>query len=119
MAFRKGQSGNRATQFRKGQSGNPGGRPKRKPISEALTELLDLELPKYKKFRPKTSAQKIAKRMIDDAVKGVTTLVREVLDRTEGKVPLPITGDNGPIDVNVRIRHIGAESRHRASAATD
>ena len=119
MAYRKGESGNRATQFRKGESGNPGGRPKWKPITEALLELLAQDLKKYKKFRAKTPAQKIAKRMIDDAVEGVTTLVREVLDRTEGKVPLPITGDNGPVEVNVRIHHIGAQPRHRAAAPTD
>lgn len=122
MAFRKGQSGNAAGQFRKGQSGNPGGRPKWKPISNALTELLELEIGEYGKFKPKTPAQKIAKKMIGDAMKGVTTLVREVLDRTEGKVPLPITGDNGPIDVNVRIRHIGSggtQPRHRPAAPTD
>jgi hypothetical protein len=119
MAFRKGQSGNPGKQFQKGQSGNPGGRPKWKPITEALLELLAQDLKKYKKFRAKTPAQKIAKRMIDDAVKGVTTLVREVLDRTEGKVPLPISTDTGPIDVNVRIHHIGAQPRHRAAAPTD
>lgn len=116
MAFRKGQSGNRSTQFRKGQSGNPGGRPKRKPVSDALVELLELALPKYKQFRPRTSAQKIAKRMIDDAVKGVTTLVREVLDRTEGKVPLPITSGEGPLEVKVEIVHIGGGARSRPVA---
>lgn len=119
MAFRKGQSGNRATQFRKGESGNPGGRPKSKPISEALLELLGVQPKRYKKLRPKTVAGQVAKRMIDDAVKGVTSLIREVLDRTEGKVPLPIMADTGPIDVNVRIHHIGAQPRHRATAPTN
>lgn len=110
MTYRKGESGNPARQFQKGESGNPGGRPKTKPISDALRALLELKLAQYKKFRPRTPAEKIAKRMIDDAAKGTTTMVREVLDRSEGKVPLPITGDNGPVEVNVRIRHIGGKA---------
>jgi hypothetical protein len=108
MAYSKGQSGSRATQFRKGESGNPGGRPKTKPVSDALRLLLALEVAKYKKFRAKTQAQKIARRMIYDAAKGISTMVREVLDRTEGKVPLPITGGDEPVEMNVRIIHIGA-----------
>jgi hypothetical protein len=117
MAFRKGQSGNTATQFQKGTSGNPGGRPKTKIFSQAMIRLAELPLAKYKKFKPKNQAEKVAKRALDDAGKGMSTALREVLDRTEGKVPLPITGDNGPMEMNVRIIHIG-RSGHRPAAST-
>jgi uncharacterized protein DUF5681 len=115
MAFRKGHSGNPSRQFRKGQSGNPGGRPKTKLFSEAMIRLAQLPLAEYKKFRPKNQAEKIAKRWLDDAGKGVSTALREALDRTEGKVPLPITGDNGPMEMKVEIVHIGARSRTNPS----
>ena len=121
MAYRKGESGNESKQFKPGESGKPGGRPKTKPITDALRELLVLKLEDYEKFKPKTPAESIAQKMIDQAMASNSAFTRETLDRTEGKVPLPITGGEEPLEVNVRLIHIGAgaKPRHRPSAPAD
>ncbi len=81
--------------------------------------LLGMPLAKFRAFKPRNAAQIIAARMIQDAAKGLSPMVREVLDRTEGKVPLPIMSE-GPLEMNVRIVHIGSggtKPRHRTSTS--
>ncbi|HEY6339330.1 MAG TPA: DUF5681 domain-containing protein [Candidatus Sulfotelmatobacter sp.] len=117
----KGTHVSPATEFKPGQSGHPGGRPRVKPISDALRTLLEKKVEEYEKFKPATQAEKLAQRMIDDSAGGNTACMRETLDRTEGKVPLPIIGGDEPLEVNVRVIHIGAgaKSRHRPAAPAD
>lgn len=61
--------------FQKGQSGNPGGRDKRKPISDMYRRILADER-RLKRF---CMAQYRA------AIKGDTTAAKDITDRLEGK----------------------------------
>ena len=62
--------------FLPGQSGNPGGRPKKKPLTEALEV--------YLSANPE-EANRIAKAMIDAAKDGSVAHFRELADRLEGR----------------------------------
>ena len=84
-------------QFKPGQSGNPGGRPKKKPVTEAYEQLIsDPEV-----------AQAIARGIIRAARKGNVRAAAEIADRVEGKVSQ---------DVNLNVvdyRKIAEEARKR------
>jgi hypothetical protein len=67
----------KATQFKPGVSGNPDGRPKKKPLTEALERLLS----KYP-----AEADTVARAMVRRMKKGSVTHFREVADRVEGRV---------------------------------
>lgn len=71
----------KATQFKPGQSGNPGGRPKRKIISEALKD----ELADCVRRGDETGAMAIAKAMVEKACRGDVPAATFVRDTTEGK----------------------------------
>lgn len=78
---RKGfQPGNKiGHRFKKGESGNPGGRPKKKPLTEIYEEIL---------ADPKTREsvkQQIIQTMTSKGMAGVLER-REAAERTEGKV---------------------------------
>ena len=62
-------------QFQPGQSGNPGGRPKKKPITDAYAALLS---------NP-AKADELAKAMFDQAVAGNVQAARELREGIEGK----------------------------------
>ena len=83
--------------FKKGEpSGNPKGRPRKENcITSLVKERLDELVPNDKQKR--TWAQVIADALMVGAMKN-PALMKELLDRMEGKVPLPVTGeDGGPI----------------------
>ena len=84
--FQKGRSGNPATQFKPGQSGNPGGRPKSKPLTEALQRILDAN---------PQEADKIARAMLKKLRAGSVKHFTAVADRLEGKPVQPIEGTGG------------------------
>jgi hypothetical protein len=86
--FQPGKSGNPATQFQPGQSGNPGGRPKSKPLTEAIERIL--------KANP-LEADKIAKAMLKKLRGGSVLHFKEIADRIEGKVvqQAELTGPGG------------------------
>ena len=63
------------TPWRPGQSGNPGGRPKRKPITEALEKV----------FTPEQCLA-VAQALLKQAKKGSISHVQEAANRLEGKV---------------------------------
>jgi len=75
-------------QFKPGQSGNPSGRPK-KLITDATRELLA----KKDAATGLTNAHLVAEAQIREAIKGETAAYNAIADRTEGKVPQPISGD--------------------------
>lgn len=80
----------REGRWKAGQSGNPGGRPKWKPLSEALQHLLDEE---------PTLARELMKATVIKAGKGDISAVNTIWDRLEGKVAHTVGGstDVGPV----------------------
>lgn len=77
--------------FKSGQSGNPKGRPKGiKYLSEALN----------KGLKDAVVVNKIAQRIIQDAQAGNYNAIGMIFERTEGKVPLGLTGQ-GEITIRV------------------
>ena len=69
------------TQFRPGQSGNPSGRPKSRLISEAYRRILEEIDPK----KQQSLAERVARAVINRALRGDVRAASEVADRTEGK----------------------------------
>jgi hypothetical protein len=65
-----------------GQSGNPGGRPKKKPVTDELERLLEQEAPHAK---GKTWAAAIAEALLKKARKGDVRAIAELANRIEGK----------------------------------
>ncbi len=79
--FEKGNdSGKR---FQKNVSGNPAGRPKSAMLSDALRLKLREAMPDASE---KTVADGIADALIKQALNGEVSAIKEVFDRTEGKV---------------------------------
>ena len=88
--------------FKPGQSGNPGGRPKTKLITQAYRELLEQLDPKKRK----TLAEILARKAIQQALKGNLAALKEITDRTEGKSVQPLSHSglgSEPIAFNVFI----------------
>lgn len=88
--------------WKPGQSGNPSGRPKKKPITEMYERILN---------DPENVAA-IEKATISALRKGNMAMVlqlREMADRTEGKVTQPIEAD-----ISVNLADAIAEARKRA-----
>jgi hypothetical protein len=70
--------------FKPGVSGNPGGRPRRRPLTDMMIEFLTQIDPKDKHKRQ--FAQKIIRAWYDRAVSTSDVLLIEMLDRVEGRV---------------------------------
>lgn len=118
---------NLAPPWQKGQSGNPGGRPKEKLITDAVRKKCGLtvkeffsadEIAKYKLERfvlaNATVAELIADRMVRAAIAGNSDgsrILRELLDRLEGRVPLPLMGVEGGEFVLNLVSHIPRPNR--------
>jgi hypothetical protein len=84
--------------FRPGQSGNPGGRPKKKPITEIYERILAQD-------RNCKDIEAAVLKMIRSGRAETIAALREMADRLEGKVsgkvsqPLEHTGaDSGPVE---------------------
>ena len=73
--------------FKPGQSGNPGGRPKTKLLTQAYRELLEQVDPKERK----TLAEILARKAVQQALKGNLAALKEITDRTEGKSVQPLS----------------------------
>jgi hypothetical protein len=66
--------------FKPGQSGNPGGRPKGESITSSLRKILE------KEHNGKQIMELVAERLVKEALSGKFPFVKELLERTEGKV---------------------------------
>ncbi len=84
----------RSGQWKPGQSGNPGGRPKWKPLTEALHALLEEE-PALNK--------ELIKAWVVKAGRGDVSAANMLWDRLEGKVTQTIGGstDTGPVKLTI------------------
>jgi hypothetical protein len=77
----------------KGVSGNPGGRPKKKLVTDELERLLQAEAPDAE---GRTWATVIAEALLQQARKGDVRAIAELTNRIEGKPlqPVELSGDN-------------------------
>jgi hypothetical protein len=81
----------------KGVSGNPGGRPKKRLISDELERLLQQEAPDAS---GKTCAAALAEVLLQQALKGDLRAIAEVANRVEGKPLQAVDLDvNSPEDI--------------------
>lgn len=99
---KRGRAGN-LKPFKPGQSGNPGGRPKKRPITELYERILG---------DPKNIAA-IEKAVLKTLSKGnmaMVLLLREITERIEGKVTQPIEAD-----ITVNLADAIAKARKRAA----
>ena len=70
----------KATRFQPGRSGNPAGRPRTKPLTEALRRILSRD----------EDCDALARAIVRFARKGSVHHFREIADRLEGKVTQPV-----------------------------
>jgi hypothetical protein len=100
--FEKGNdSGKR---FQKNVSGNPAGRPKSAMLSDALRRKMLDAMPDASE---KTVADGIADALIKQALNGEVSAIKEVFDRTEGKVSQKIDASIDVFDWQSAIRDYG------------
>lgn len=104
----------RPYQWKKGQpSPNPGGRPKKAPISDAYARHVGTKLPddirsKLKLPQGATWADAIALGQIRSALKGNSVAAKEIADRIEGRLPLPMEVEaSGDTELRVIVEHLG------------
>lgn len=107
MPFKKGETFTGVAVFEPGRSGNPKGRPKGL-VSQLLQEYgqaAELQVTiekvdqagKHTRYSsdlstgPQTVNQTIAVRLLQMALAGEIKAIREVLNRTEGRIPLPVS----------------------------
>ena len=70
-------------QFQPGQSGNPGGRPKKKPLTDAIMAELAKD----------DNLSEVAKKFVQMMKMGKVEAVKEVWDRLEGKVATTVNAN--------------------------
>jgi Family of unknown function (DUF5681) len=87
--------------WKPGQSGNPGGRPKKKPLTDELEKILNTI--SHDKAG-KTYATRLVEAAVRRAIKKSDFALKEIWERTEGKVPQAVTGGNGgPVQFQVAV----------------
>jgi Family of unknown function (DUF5681) len=87
--------------FKPGQSGNPGGRPKKKPLTEELEKILQST---GRDPQKRTYAKRLMESAVKRAIKKDTLALREIWERAEGKVPQALTGaEGGPVQFEVSV----------------
>lgn len=77
--------------FEKGVSGNPGGRPPSRRVVKALL----VELDAVDETSGLTGAERVAKAWMKQALKGNIFAIRDILDRTEGRISAAIAVEFG------------------------
>ena len=107
------------TRFKPGKDWNGNGKgrpPKSQCVSSLLRELLlgnPVEITAKWKVSP-TGAMMVAMAMFAKMGRGDMTAVKEGLDRVEGKVAQPVTGEGGgpvKVDIDVKTKILSAISR--------
>jgi len=109
--------------FPRGVSGNPGGRPKKRPISDRYAELTEVLLPERDRIKhglPKgaTYGDALALSVFKAALKGRTDAAREIREAIEGKAPQRIEAGPGSQEVTLRV-HYEQEKRDRSVRETE
>jgi hypothetical protein len=98
--------------FRKGVSGNPGGSRKRRVITQQLIAALN-------EIDPKdgiTKLRKVVDQLVEKAIGGDISAIKEVIDRVDGRVPQGIVGDDDQPPIGITsIKWVIVEPRHHAS----
>ena len=77
-----------AMTFVPGQSGNPGGKHGEKLFRNALLAALKRVDGDAERI------QRVADRLVENALRGETAAIREIADRIDGRVPQPLRGDD-------------------------
>lgn len=93
-----------AQMWKPGQSGNPGGRPKKKLVDQALTELLEA--------KDSEEAIAIAVKLIQMARGGDSQSAKLIAERTEGKPLQKVEhsgADGGPIEASLLVKFVDAQ----------
>jgi hypothetical protein len=91
--------------FKTGQSGNPGGRPKRRPVSDRYAEMAELPLPEEERIKyglPEGASygDALVARTFKDALEGNPYAAREIREAIEGK-----TGQRQEI-IDLQVHHL-------------
>jgi hypothetical protein len=107
---KRGRIENLRPPWPKGVSPNPGGRPRRRPITEVALEVLVENDGKL--------LQKFVRIAVEKAIRGDLGFWREIREAIEGKSPLPLVGpDEGPVlvsdDVDERLHAVVERLRAR------
>jgi Family of unknown function (DUF5681) len=93
--------------WKPGQSGNPGGRPKKKPLTDELEKMLATV--SHDKAG-KTYATRLVEAAVRRAIRKSDYALKEIWERTEGKVPQAVTGANGgPVQFQVAVLYRSVE----------
>jgi hypothetical protein len=115
-----------ANKWQKGQpSPNPGGRPKKAPISEAYAHHVGMRLPddirlRFRLRRGATWADAIAVTQIRSAVKGNSVAAKEIADRIEGRVRLPVAVETPEGEgFRIEVVHIGGDCKEPTDESQD
>lgn len=74
------------TRWQPGVSPNPGGRPKRKRVTEAYKRIGKLSPEQYVQFKPRTMFEHLALKMFQSQGADFIPAVKEITNRTEGAV---------------------------------
>jgi len=94
-----------ARKWKPGQSGNPGGRPKKKPLTDAYAHVLVRRVPaeivRKLGLRGKpTYAEVIAMSLAREAIKGKVNAASEMADRVEGRISTPGDSPANPLHLH-------------------
>lgn len=94
-----------ATQFKPGQSGNPGGRPKKRPITDAILKELRVKGPNGQDSHLQLAVWKL----VQLAIAGDVAAFKELANRVEGTPvqPMEHSGPDGG-EIVVR-RYVGVD----------
>lgn len=95
--------------WKKGQSGNPGGRPKRKPLTDLMLEALS-----ETDAKGQTLMRSIIERWALEVMGGSASHLKELLERVEGKVSDGVTQED-ETEAPKRIIVPSIDARHKTS----
>lgn len=104
--------GRSSTSFKPGESGNPGGRPRTKPLTDALRALLDL--PPGKDPKPENNWDVAAQAWFNKIRAGDLVAMKEALNRLEGKVADKVEIQDGRVTKDVIEEALEIRARRKA-----